>query len=51
MSQLIRNTYLGMSDTDSSIVLDREEDSEDEDKGEPADQELVLVVINQSRHF
>jgi hypothetical protein len=51
VSQLIRNTYLGMSDTDSSIVLDREEDSEDEDKGEPADQELVLVVINQSRHF
>ncbi len=41
MSQLIRNTYLGMSDTDSSIVLDREEDSEDDDKGEPADQEHV----------
>jgi hypothetical protein len=41
VSQLIRNTYLGMSDTDSSIVLDREEDSEDDDKGEPADQEHV----------
>ncbi len=35
-----RNTYLGMSDTDSSIVPDRE-DSEDEDKGESADQEHV----------
>ena len=36
-----RNTYLGMSDTDSSIVPDREEDSEDEDKGESADQEHI----------
>jgi hypothetical protein len=50
VSQLIRNMYLGMSDTDSSIVPDRE-DSEDEDKGESADQELVLFVINQSRYF
>ncbi len=41
VSQLIRNTYLGMSNTDSSIVPDREEDSEDEDKGESADQEHV----------
>ncbi len=41
MSQLIRNTYLGMSDTDSSIVLDREKDRDDDDKGETADQEHV----------
>jgi hypothetical protein len=30
-----------MSETDSSIVPDREEDSEDEDKGESADQEHI----------
>jgi hypothetical protein len=28
-----RNTYLGLSDTDSSIVPDREDTSEDEDRG------------------
>ncbi len=41
MSQRIRNTYLGICGMDSSIIPDREEDSEDEDKGEPAEQEHV----------
>ncbi len=51
VSQLIRNMYLGMSDTDSSIVPDREEDSKDEDKGESADQEHVLFVKKSILNF
>jgi hypothetical protein len=46
VSQWIRNTYPGMWDTDSSIVLDREEDSEDKDKGEPADLKLEFQSLN-----